>query len=134
VQTGEDIRTYPGRRLGRPEQGPGSVARPGRRLAAVAVDWAIALAISARFFGADSWSTLLVFGVMQVVLVGSLGSSIGHRLLGLQVVTLDGAWAGPLRALVRSALLCLAVPALIWNADQRGLHDQAAGTVLVRRP
>ena len=65
--------------------------------------------------------------------MGTLGSSIGHRLVGLQVVTMDGAWAGPLRALVRSALLCLAVPALIWNADQRGLHDQAAGTVLVRR-
>jgi hypothetical protein len=24
------------------------------------------------------------------------------------------------------------IPAAIWDADQRGLHDKAAGTVLVR--
>jgi hypothetical protein len=30
-------------------------------------------------------------------------------------------------------LLCLSVPALIWDRDQRGLHDKAAKTVLVRR-
>jgi len=30
-------------------------------------------------------------------------------------------------------MLSIAVPALIWNADQRGMHDLVAGTVLVRR-
>jgi len=25
------------------------------------------------------------------------------------------------------------VPALFWDRDQRGLHDKAAGTVIVRR-
>ena len=25
----------------------------------------------------------------------------------------------------------LVIPAVIWDADQRGLHDKAAGTVLV---
>jgi len=24
------------------------------------------------------------------------------------------------------------IPAVIWDADQRGLHDKAAGTVLLR--
>jgi len=24
------------------------------------------------------------------------------------------------------------IPAVIWDADQRGLHDKAAGTVLIR--
>jgi hypothetical protein len=33
---------------------------------------------------------------------------------------------------VRTVLLCLAIPALIWDADLRGLHDRAAGTMLVR--
>jgi hypothetical protein len=33
---------------------------------------------------------------------------------------------------VRTALLCLAIPALIWDADHRGLHDRVAGTMLVR--
>jgi hypothetical protein len=29
-------------------------------------------------------------------------------------------------------LLALAVPALIWDADQRGLHDKAVGTLVAR--
>lgn len=125
--------SYPGQRLGRPESGTGSVARIGRRLGAIAIDWALATAVSAGFLGNDPWWTLTVFGVTQLVLVTTTGSSAGHLLLGLQVVRLDGAWAGPLRVAVRTVLLCLAVPALVWDADQRGLHDQAAGTVLVRR-
>jgi hypothetical protein len=34
---------------------------------------------------------------------------------------------------VRTVLLCLLIPAFITDRDQRGLHDRAAGTVLVRR-
>jgi uncharacterized RDD family membrane protein YckC len=33
---------------------------------------------------------------------------------------------------VRTALLIVVIPAVIWDADQRGLHDKVAGTVLVR--
>jgi len=34
---------------------------------------------------------------------------------------------------VRSVLLGLAIPALVWDSDQRGFHDKIAGTVLIRR-
>ncbi|UER54657.1 RDD family protein [Kineosporiaceae bacterium SCSIO 59966] len=124
---------WPGRRLGRPRQGAGSVARVGRRLLAVGVDWALASAISAAFLDGDPWGTLAVFGLAQLVLVGTLGMGVGHALLGMRVVRLDGGWAGPGRAAVRTLLLCLAVPALVWDRDQRGMHDRAAGTVLVLR-
>ena len=30
------------------------------------------------------------------------------------------------------ALLCLLIPAVIWDADQRGLHDRYAGTLVAR--
>ncbi|CPU67518.1 Conserved membrane protein of uncharacterised function [Mycobacteroides abscessus] len=36
------------------------------------------------------------------------------------------------RGLLRTVLLCLVIPAVVWDADGRGLHDRAAGTVLVR--
>ncbi|WP_414172416.1 RDD family protein [Clavibacter tessellarius] len=36
------------------------------------------------------------------------------------------------RPALRTVLLCLVVPAVVWNADQRGLHDVFSGTVLVR--
>jgi uncharacterized RDD family membrane protein YckC len=47
------------------------------------------------------------------------------------VVRLDGRPPGLWRAALRTALLLLLVPALVWDRDGRGLHDKAAGTVLV---
>lgn len=123
---------YPGRRLGLPESGPGSVARFGRRAVAIAVDWALALLVARAFFAADQWATLGVFALAQAAFVGTLGASIGHLLAGLRVVRLDGGPAGPLRALARAALLAMAVPPLVWDRDQRGLHDRFVGTVLRR--
>ena len=124
---------WPGKRLGRPQRGSGAVARVGRRLVAIVVDWGLAMLVSSAFLDGNPWGTLAVFGAVQVVLVGTVGFSPGHGLLGMRVEQLHGGWVGPVRALVRSALLCLAVPALIWDRDQRGMHDRAAGTVLVRR-
>ncbi|MBT3150915.1 RDD family protein [Streptomyces sp. CHD11] len=129
---------YRGEQLGLPEDGPGSIARPGRRLGALAVDWGLCMLIAyglitdgydARTTG--NW-TLLVFLALGVLTVGTVGFTPGKRLFGLRVVALDTGRVQPLRGLVRSALLCLAVPALIWDRDGRGLHDRLARTVEVR--
>ena len=64
--------------------------------------------------------------------MGTVGSTPGKRLFGLRVVALGTGRVQPLRALLRTALLCLAIPALIWDRDGRGLHDRLAGTVEVR--
>ena len=124
---------YPGRRLGRPEQGSRAVARVGRRLLGLVIDWGLSLLIARGLLHGGSWTTLAVFALEQVLLVGTAGASIGQRIADLRVETVAGGAAGPLRAAVRAVLLCLVVPALIWDRDQRGLHDKAAGTVLVRR-
>jgi uncharacterized RDD family membrane protein YckC len=50
----------------------------------------------------------------------------------MRVERADGGAPGFVAALIRSVLLCLALPPLIWDADQRGLHDRWAGTVVVR--
>lgn len=97
------------------------------------VDWVLALLISRWLFGAAPLGPLAVLAVEHLLLVGTLGSSLGHRLVGLRVETVAGGFAGPARAAIRTALLCLVIPAAIWDADQRGLHDKAAGTVLVKR-
>ncbi|TDL32140.1 RDD family protein [Arthrobacter nitrophenolicus] len=127
------ISRYPGERLGLPESGPGSIARAGRRILAIMIDWAIALLISNFAFGGNSWATLAVFAVEQTLLVGTLGYSIGHRAMGLAVVKPGGGVPGPLAALVRAVLLCLVIPAVIFDPDQRGLHDKAMNTLLIRR-
>ena len=122
---------YPGERLGLPEHGVHSVARVGRRIAAVAIDWALAVLISVAFFSYDPVATLVVFVVLQIVFIPTLGGSIGHRVLGLRVVALSGGWVGLWRPAVRSVLLGILVPALVWDSDQRGFHDKIAGTVLI---
>lgn len=127
-----DADDYPGRRLGLPQTGPGSVARFGRRLLALCIDWALSLLIARGLAGGNEWATLGIFTLENVLLVGTAGQTIGHRLLGLHLVRLDGAAPGLLRGLGRAVLLSLAVPALIWDRDQRGLHDRFMGTVLLR--
>lgn len=124
--------SYPGKRLGLPETGPGSVARPGRRVVALCIDWLLCYAIAGALFGGNQWAILGIFAVEQIVLVGTLGYSIGHRIVGIHVRRLDGRHAGPVAAVVRTLLLCLLVPAVVFDQDQRGLHDRAMNTVLTR--
>jgi uncharacterized RDD family membrane protein YckC len=124
--------SYPGERLGLPESGPTSIARVGRRVGAIAIDWACAVVISIAFFAYDPWATLAVFAAVQVVFIPIIGGSPGHRILGMTVQRLGGGWTGLWRPIVRTLLLVLVIPAAVWDADQRGLHDKAAGTVLVR--
>jgi uncharacterized RDD family membrane protein YckC len=122
---------YPGQRLGLPESGPGSVASFGRRFLAIFVDWILCLMIAGALIGSTGW-TPVVLGVENVLLVGTLGYGIGGRLLGIRVSRVGGGHPYPLAVLIRTVLLCLAIPALIWDRDGRGLHDKIAGSVVVR--
>ena len=140
--------------VGLPAQGTGSPARFGRRVLALMVDWLACLLVSSVFFhepGATlpvvsgaPMATLGIFALENVVLVGTLGHTLGHRLLGLRVRRLavveggtaepdDGRAPGLGRAAVRTLLLCLVVPAAIQDGLGRGLHDRSAGTAIVRR-
>ncbi|MEH0110109.1 RDD family protein [Tersicoccus sp. MR15.9] len=123
---------YPGQRLGAPERGPGSVARLGRRVAALVVDWGLSYLVAAAFFGGNNVAVLGIFAIEQILLVGTAGFAFGHRLFRMRLQRLDGTAPGLGKAAVRTLLLVLVVPALINDQDQRGLHDRAAGTVLVR--
>jgi uncharacterized RDD family membrane protein YckC len=128
---------YRGERLGLPQDGPGSLAPAGRRIAALFVDWTLCLLIAYGLLAHDSaravdnW-TFVVFGVMSLLALATAGTTPGKRLLGMRVVRLGGGRAGVLHVLVRTLLLLLVVPALVWDRDTRGLHDKAAGTVEVR--
>lgn len=122
---------FAGQRLGLPEDGRGSLARLGPRLQAFAIDWAMCLPIALAFWHNPGWSTP-VFALETLVLTTFLGASAGQFLRGLRVVRLDGRPPGLLRSLLRTLLLLLLVPAVIWDRDGRGLHDKVAGTLLVR--
>lgn len=135
--------TFPGERLGLPSDGRGSIGKLGRRVGALFVDY-IAATIIATFFGYDQFALptdagitlfypLIVFAVLQVLFLPTMQSSPGHRLFGLTLRRVDGAWVGLWRPIVRTLLLIVVIPAVVWDADHRGFHDKLAGTVLVRR-
>lgn len=127
-----------GERLGLPAEGPRSVAPVGRRLGALFIDWGISALIAYGLFAggdlrsANNWA-LAVFLVLSLLTVGTVGSTPGKRLLRLRVVAVEGLGRLALwRVAVRTALLGLAVPALVWDRDGRGLHDRLSGAVQVR--
>ncbi|MFG2980289.1 RDD family protein [Streptomyces sp. NPDC048258] len=128
---------YPGQQLGLPQQGPGSVARFGRRLAGVALDWtgclliAYGLITGGDMVAARGW-TLWLFLALSLLTVGTVGFTPGKRIVGLRVISEDGGRLGIVRVLVRTLLLALVIPALIWDRDGRGLHDRLARAVQVR--
>ncbi|MEV4168986.1 MULTISPECIES: RDD family protein [unclassified Nonomuraea] len=128
---------YPGERLGLPEEGSGSIAGWGRRIGALVIDWMICtwvvVQLLLRMNPAESpWAPVVVFALQYLLLVGFMGQTFGHRLMGVRVAAMDGGDPRLLPVLVRTALLALAVPALIWDRDHRGVHDRASNTMVVR--
>jgi uncharacterized RDD family membrane protein YckC len=132
---------YPGQRLGLPENGSGSIARFGRRLAALLVDWLIAYGLAglAMTVGLVSISTLstavlVIWFVLGAVSVRLFGFSPGQLALGLRVAPVDNRQhVGLGRAVVRGLLITLVIPALFTDSDLRGLHDLATKTAVLRR-
>ncbi len=134
--TGPDGPLYRGQRLGLPESGPGSMATTGRRVAALFIDWMAALVISRALVGTpqstlESFATLGIFALEVTLLTWLWGSSFGQRIVGVRVVGLDRR-LGLVAALLRTLMICIVLPPLIWDADGRGLHDKAVGSVVVR--
>ncbi|WP_046471367.1 RDD family protein [Allosalinactinospora lopnorensis] len=132
---------YRGNRLGMPEKGPGSVPGFGRRFLGVLLDWLLSLAIAQSITGgltgqdpsAASGLALLIFALQNVVLLTLFGTTLGKRVVGVGIAMTgerDLPW--PVAMLLRTALLCLVIPAVVHDRDQRGLHDRAAGTVTRR--
>ena len=122
---------YPGQRLGFPETGRGAVAGVGRRLGAIFIDWLLCELIAIALLHNQYW-TIAVFGVEVWLLTALTGFTVGKRLLRIRVIRLDGRPVGLWWSLVRTVLLLAVIPPLVYDRDQRGLHDKAANTAVVR--
>ena len=132
-----------GAELGLPATGPGSPASVGARVVAFVLDAVSGVLIGGLLIAVfvpdvTELERGLVHNAafaLQVTLLQALtGQSLGMRLTGVRVLrpaSPDGV-PGFLPALVRTALLMLLVPALVYDRAGRGLHDRAAGTVVVR--
>ena len=127
---------YRGERLGLPKEGPGSIAGPGRRIGALFVDgWLVSLVSFGMLAKGDPaeanlW-TLPLFFLVAVLLLSTTGTTLGKRLFSNPDSKVFRRETIP-QVLLRTLLLCLVVPPLVWDRDTRGLHDKAVGTVEVR--
>jgi uncharacterized RDD family membrane protein YckC len=135
--------TWPGSRLGLPKEGTGSVATFSARAAAFMVDVVastllaglVILVIQDPTPTERQLAGYVVLALEHVVLVALTGQTLGMRLLGLRVVRLTDRTGVPgfVPALTRTVLLLLSVGlAAFFTKDGRGLHDLAAGSVVVR--
>jgi uncharacterized RDD family membrane protein YckC len=109
----------------------------GRRFAALLIDWALCLMVAAFYANPMTvgWPAVLVLIVLNTMCIGLFGQTPGMALTGVRCISYaDGGAIGLARALLRAMLLALLVPALILDADRRGLHDRAAGSVVITRP
>lgn len=135
--------SWQGRRLGLPREGSGSVATFSGRAMAFAIDL-VACALASGLinaFVADPTgaqrqaAAYAVLALEHVVLVALTGQTLGMRLVGLKVVRLKdpNRVPGLVAALTRTVPLLLTVGlAGFFTRDGRGLHDLAAGCVVVR--
>ena len=112
------------------------------RFGALIVDWAACTLIVMLVLGPGGWSddpyagfyTTGIFVVESAFFTAPMGGSIGKLVTRLRVVRSDGS-NRPLElipALMRSVLIALVIPPLVFRPDGRGLHDMAARSKTVR--
>lgn len=111
----------------------------GRRLAALSIDWFASLGVAILVFrqfaygsGDSMIATLVVFYLEIVVFTFLISASFGQKILGLQVVNLQGVRLALWRIALRTFLIVLVIPALVLDSDGRGLHDRLVGSQVVR--
>lgn len=108
-----------------------------RRILALVVDWLgcmLVLFALTQHWAGHTLTTLALFWLEATLGTWLLGASFGQWLCRVRVAHLDGRRLNLLEAAVRSVLICLAVPPLIFRSeDGRGLHDLATDSAAFPR-
>ncbi len=98
-----------------------------------APEYADATGVQRVLLAGQPLATLAIWAVQHFFLVATLGMTYGHRIFRMRVVRDDGAaYPGFRAAAIRTVLLALVIPAVVWDHEGRGLHDRAAGTRLIK--
>ncbi|MCW2496760.1 RDD family protein [Jatrophihabitans sp.] len=138
---------YRGESIGLPESGPASLASSGPRAGALLIDAIASILIAGLVVQIfhhghshdlttrlpKSWS-LIPFALDYIVGMLVAGRTLGMYFCGLRIIRVDDQSqpVNPWRAVLRTFLLMLFVPAVVWDKDGRGLHDRYSDTAVVR--
>lgn len=104
-------------------------------------DWAASAIVAIGLFGFDvmtgsGWESFMILAVYFVeasILTALTGGSFGQLLARIGVTGLNQQPLGWWRPILRTALKCLVIPALVVGAERRALTDLLLGTVVVNR-
>ena len=110
----------------------------GRRVAALCIDWLVASLVTRIAFLDLAYPsndfaliTLGIFYFEVALLTWLTGASFGQRLVGVTVVRTHGGRLSMDRVALRTLLICLVIPAVIYDSDGRGLHDRAVDSIVI---
>ncbi|GAA0432795.1 hypothetical protein Aca07nite_20090 [Actinoplanes capillaceus] len=109
----------------------------GPRLGALIVDWVLCLLIASLYASPreQAWPAVLVLIAANTFFLGLFGQTPGMRLFRIRCDAYGiGGVIGLGRGLLRAVLLALFVPAILLDKEGRGLHDRAAGSIVVPVP
>lgn len=111
----------------------------GRRIAALFIDWIVSTLVFIAIVGGSTYSKVgggfyvpLVLFAEIVIFTILLGGSFGQIALKIRVRRIDGAPLSPWAVLIRTLLILLVVPPLIFKPDGRGLHDMVVDSAAYR--
>ena len=118
---------------------PGEVAGIGLRVAAICLDWLASILLSRVFFGQVAYgsaegsiSVLLLFAAEVIIFTWLLSASFGQKIMGISVLQVNGGRLSLWRIILRTLLICLVIPALVYDSTGRGLQDRAVGSAVFR--
>jgi uncharacterized RDD family membrane protein YckC len=110
----------------------------GRRLIALLIDWLACLGVAQVLVTTDVLPgnpagiyTLGFYVLESALFTALLGGSFGQLAARLRVVRTDGGRLDLARALLRSVMIALVIPPLVFRPDGRGLHDMTVGSYVV---
>jgi len=127
-----------------------NLASPGARLGARIIDVLIVVVALLILVFTSSGSVVdamfiapLIWCVYEVVLIAVRGQTLGKMLVKVKVVRVDfgsvlgagksvGRWIIPFAGLVVPVITLLVYIWMLWDRNRQGLHDKAAGTVVVK--
>ena len=111
----------------------------GPRIIALFIDWLASSLVLIAIVGPSRYSgpngTVLILPVLFVEIVVFtilIGGSFGQVALKIRVRRIDGARLSPWAVLIRTLLMLLVIPPLIYKSDGRGLHDMVVDSAAVR--
>ena len=114
---------------------PGPPAGLGRRAGAIILDWVASsllflLVLRGATYGSpeSGFGILSIFALEVIVLTWLTAASFGQRILRICVLRVDGGRLSLWRVALRTLLICLVIPAVVYDNDGRGLHDRVVGS------